>query len=121
MDDVIALRFVALPRYYHSGGIYNQLFYHGAHTQSKFGFTRKAGMLVSTPAGASDTALICSDIGRDNPDVIVMQIIRMVDCNSRFPTDNNIPQQFFCINGLQAGLYDKYAAPFFDMEALCRN
>lgn len=49
------------------------------------GFTRREAMLIATPAGASDMALISSDLEVHNPDVIVLQIIRMVLVISLFP------------------------------------
>jgi len=50
-----------------------------------YGFTRKEAMLITTPAGASDMALISSDIGVQNTDIIVMQIIRAVVVMTFFP------------------------------------
>ena len=49
------------------------------------GFTRRESMLIATPAGASDTALISSDLDIHNPDLIVLQIVRMVLVISIFP------------------------------------
>ncbi len=49
------------------------------------GFTRRESMLIATPAGASDMALISSDLDIHNPDLIVLQIVRMVLVISIFP------------------------------------
>ena len=48
-------------------------------------FERKEALLAATPAGASDMALISSDIGVDSVDLIVMQIIRMIVVIAVFP------------------------------------
>ena len=42
-------------------------------------------MLIATPAGASDMALIASDLGVDNPDVSFIQIMRMITVVTVFP------------------------------------
>ncbi|MFV0497930.1 MAG: AbrB family transcriptional regulator [Candidatus Fimivivens sp.] len=43
------------------------------------------GMLAATPAGASDMALISADIGISSPDVIILQIGRMLSAVLIFP------------------------------------
>lgn len=48
-------------------------------------FTKKEGMLITTPAGASDMALIASEIGVQNTDVIILQVVRAVVVMSLFP------------------------------------
>jgi hypothetical protein len=42
-------------------------------------------MLITTPAGASDMALISSDMGVENTDVIIMQVLRAVIVMTFFP------------------------------------
>lgn len=54
------------------------------------GFTRRESMLIATPAGASDMALISSDLDIHNPDLIVLQIVRMVLVISVFPQIINL-------------------------------
>ena len=56
-------------------------------------FTRKEGMLIATPAGTSDMALISADIGVQNSDVILIQAIRSVLAVSA------IPQIMFVLSG----------------------
>lgn len=41
-----------------------------------FGYGRKEGMLIASPAGASDMALIMDDLGVQNTDVVIMQVVR---------------------------------------------
>ena len=53
--------------------------------RSRFGFSRKVSMLIATPAGASDMALISSDIGVNSTDLIVIQVARMILVISIFP------------------------------------
>lgn len=43
-------------------------------------------LFCSAPAGASDMALIASDVGADGPNVAILQIIRMLGVISFFPT-----------------------------------
>jgi membrane AbrB-like protein len=49
------------------------------------GFTKKEGMLISTPAGASDMALIAEDIGVKNTDVLILQVFRLICVMAVFP------------------------------------
>lgn len=49
------------------------------------GMPRREAMLVATPAGASDMALISGDMGISNPDLNVLQIVRMIVVVSIFP------------------------------------
>ena len=57
------------------------------------GLTVAEGMLAATPAGASDMALISADIGISSPEVIILQIGRMLSAIMIFP---NIIH--FCVN-----------------------
>lgn len=54
------------------------------------GMSLKEGLLVGTPAGASDMALISSDMGVNSSDLIVLQVIRLVMAVSIFPQIINI-------------------------------
>lgn len=49
------------------------------------GISRRESMLMVTPAGATDMALISADIGVNSPNLIVLQIIRMLTVISIFP------------------------------------
>lgn len=49
------------------------------------GYGRKEGMLIASPAGASDMALIIEDLGVDNTDVIIMQVVRAIVVMAVFP------------------------------------
>lgn len=49
------------------------------------GIPTKESMLMLTPAGASDMALISSEIGVDSPALVLMQVVRMIVAVSVFP------------------------------------
>lgn len=51
----------------------------------KFGIRIEEAMLTVTPAGASDMALLSSDLGIQSQDLIVLQIVRMLFAVSVFP------------------------------------
>lgn len=55
-----------------------------------FGYGRKEGMLIASPAGASDMALIIDDLNVKNTDVVVMQVIRAVFVMAFFPQIVNL-------------------------------
>lgn len=50
-----------------------------------FGYRREEGMLIATPAGASDMALIIDDMGVRNEDIPILQVIRAVTVMTIFP------------------------------------
>lgn len=50
-----------------------------------FGYGRKEGMLIASPAGASDMALIMDSMGIENTDVVIMQVVRAVVVMACFP------------------------------------
>ena len=49
------------------------------------GISKRESMLMVTPAGATDMALISADIGVNSPNLIVLQIVRMLTVISIFP------------------------------------
>ncbi|MDD3393744.1 MAG: AbrB family transcriptional regulator [Anaerotignum sp.] len=54
------------------------------------GMSRRESMLAATPAGASDMALISADLGIQSPDLIVLQVVRMLVVISVFPQIINL-------------------------------
>ncbi|MDR1319743.1 MAG: AbrB family transcriptional regulator [Treponema sp.] len=54
------------------------------------GFSRKEGMLIATPAGATDIALSSADMGVENTDVIIIQIFRSIIAIVVFPQIINL-------------------------------
>ena len=57
----------------------------GALLHKKFQIPIKEAMLMVTPAGASDMALIAADIGVHSPTLVVTQILRMLAAAAVFP------------------------------------
>lgn len=55
-----------------------------------FGYGRKEGMLIASPAGASDMALIMEDLHVQNVDVVIMQVLRAAVVMALFPQIVNI-------------------------------
>ena len=47
-------------------------------------------MLIASPAGASDMALIMDDMGIQNTDVVIMQVVRAVVVMGCFPQIVNL-------------------------------
>ena len=56
-----------------------------------FGYGRKEGMLIASPAGASDMALIIDDL---NTDVVIMQVVRAAVVMALFPQVVNLIGHF---------------------------
>ncbi|MEG1773915.1 MAG: AbrB family transcriptional regulator, partial [Oscillospiraceae bacterium] len=83
--DLLELRYLVLPALVILFGFTVNCFLVGSLLHRKYGMERKAAMLCATPAGATDMALIASDIGVHNTDLIVIQIARMVLVISIFP------------------------------------
>lgn len=55
-----------------------------------FGYGRKEGMLMASPAGASDMALIMEDLHVKNTDVVIMQVVRAAVVMALFPQIINL-------------------------------
>lgn len=55
-----------------------------------FGYGRKEGMLMASPAGASDMALIMEDLHVKNTDVVIMQVVRAAVVMAFFPQIINL-------------------------------
>jgi uncharacterized protein len=62
----------------------------GRIEQKLFGYGRKEGMLIASPAGASDMALIMDDMGIENTDVVIMQVVRATVVMTVFPQIVNL-------------------------------
>lgn len=57
----------------------------GGILQRLFGYGRKESMLMASPAGASDMALVMDDLGVRNVDVVVVQAVRAIVVVAVFP------------------------------------
>ncbi|RVU54512.1 AbrB family transcriptional regulator [Anaerosphaera multitolerans] len=85
LKDVLMLKELLIPVILIVVGYMANCIWTGAILNKVFKIERKEAMLAATPAGASDMALISSDIGVVSVDLIVMQIIRMIFVIAVFP------------------------------------
>jgi membrane AbrB-like protein len=85
MSDVLELRFLLLPLIIIIIGYMLNCFFTGTIIKKTCRFTRKESLLITTPAGASDMALISSDMGVENTDIIILQVLRAVIVMALFP------------------------------------
>ena len=84
-SDVVELKYLLLPALLLSLGYFATCIIVGKVLSKYFGMSLKEAMLVATPAGASDMALISSDLGVQSTDLVVLQIIRLIVVVSVFP------------------------------------
>lgn len=90
LNDVLELRYLIIPLMIIVASYIANCLFTGIIIRKTCGFTRKESMLITTPAGASDMALISADIGVDNTDVIIMQVLRAVIVMTFFPQIINL-------------------------------
>lgn len=84
-DEIMELRFLILPAIILLIAYFANCFFMGWLIPKFTHLNRAEAMLIATPAGASDMALIASDLGVDNPDVSFIQIMRMITVVTVFP------------------------------------
>lgn len=84
-NDVLELKYLILPALLVVLGYFATCLIVGRILNRHFGMGLKEAMLAATPAGATDMALISSDLDVQSTDLIVLQIIRMVVVVSLFP------------------------------------
>ncbi len=84
-QDLAELNHLIVPALILILGYFANSWFTGRLLSRRFHLNIKEGMLVATPAGASDMALISADIGVQSTDVIVLQVIRMLTAVSVFP------------------------------------
>lgn len=85
MRDVLELRYLVVPALILIAGNILACFVIGSLIHSRFRMSLQQAMLSSSPAGASDMALIASDLGISGPDVAIIQVLRLVGAVSIFP------------------------------------
>ncbi|ABW18163.1 AbrB family transcriptional regulator [Alkaliphilus oremlandii] len=90
LNDVLTLRYLLVPLCIIVLGYAANCFVTGKIISKTCGFTRKEAMLITTPAGASDMALISNDLGVENTDIIILQVLRAVIVMSLFPQIINL-------------------------------
>lgn len=84
-QDLLDLRQLAVPILIMLTGYLLNSYLSGSMLRRCFGLTLRQGMLATSPAGASDMALISADIGVQSADVIILQVLRMLAAVSVFP------------------------------------
>jgi uncharacterized membrane protein AbrB (regulator of aidB expression) len=90
MNDVHGFKLLALPIAIIVAGYIVNCFITGRILCAVCGFCRKEGMLITTPAGASDIALSTADMGIENTDIIIIQIFRAIIAMAIFPQIINL-------------------------------
>ena len=85
LRELLDLRHLILPVCLLVAAYLLNCFFVSAMLHRFCGMTRREAMLVATPAGATDMALISGDLGISSLDLNVLQIIRMITVVSVFP------------------------------------
>lgn len=85
LQELLDLRHLVLPVCLLVAAYLLNCFFVSAMLHRFCGMTRREAMLVSTPAGATDMALISGDLGISSLDLNVLQIIRMITVVTIFP------------------------------------
>ncbi|MFT4107920.1 MAG: AbrB family transcriptional regulator [Lacrimispora sp.] len=83
--DLLELRYLAVPAIILILGYSAFCFLMGEILKRFCGMSRKEAMLAATPAGASDMALISSDIGVQSTDLVLLQVLRLIIVTAIFP------------------------------------
>jgi hypothetical protein len=93
--ELLEIKYLMIPALILILGYFIMCFVLGNILSGRYRLSLKEGMLAATPAGASDMALISTEMGIDNADIIVLHIIRMVAAASIFPHIVRIINLFF--------------------------
>ena len=83
--NVLELKYIIIPSMIIVLGYFINCFVVGKILNKAFKIPIKESMLAATPAGATDMALISSDIGVYSTDLVVLQIVRLITVISIFP------------------------------------
>lgn len=89
------MRFLALPAVILIAGYSVGCFVIGFLLQRFCGMSKREGMLAGIPAGASDMALIASDLGIHSTNLVVLQVIRLIVVVALFPQVTALIQRLF--------------------------
>ena len=84
-SDIVELKYLVIPALILLLGYFATCLLLGKALSKHFDMSIKEAMLVATPAGAADMALISSDLGVESTDLILLQIIRLLVVLSVFP------------------------------------
>lgn len=91
MESLLELKSVILPMILILAAYILNMWLVGTFLHKKYHLSRKEAMLMLTPAGAGDMALISSDIGVNSPTLILVQVLRL------FVSDAILPQMCYAI------------------------
>lgn len=83
--DIIEIRYLLLPAVVLVVGYFANCIFMGYLLYRRFKIPRLEAMLCVSPAGATEMALISADLGVDSPDLIVIQICRLIGVMAIFP------------------------------------
>ncbi len=89
-DELLSMGYLVLPVLVIVAGYTLNCFLCGWLESRLFGYGRREGMLIASPAGASDMALIIDDMGIANTDIAILQVIRATVVMTTFPQIVNI-------------------------------
>lgn len=84
-SDVLQMKILLMPILIIIIGYMVNCFLMGVVLHKACKIPRREAMLMATPAGASDMALISNDLGVDSPNLVVIQIFRLILTVTVFP------------------------------------
>jgi membrane AbrB-like protein len=84
-QDLMELKYLAIPAVILVAINMLSCFVMGNILSKKYNLPLSQGILSSSPAGASDMALIASDLGVSGSDVAIIQILRLIGAIAIFP------------------------------------
>ena len=84
-DDIIELKYVIVPAIVLLTAYVINCIFTGHLLHKLYGMQRLEAMLSVSPAGATEMALIAADLGVNSPDLIVLQVCRLMGVMAVFP------------------------------------
>ena len=84
-EDIFELRFLVLPALLLLCGYVINCIVIGRLLHRAFGLSLREGMLSVSPAGATEMAFVAADMGVNSPNLIVLQLCRLVGVMAIFP------------------------------------
>lgn len=84
-DDIIELKYVIIPAILLLTAYVINCILTGHLLHKLYGMQRLEAMLSVSPAGATEMALIAADLGIKSPDLIVLQVCRLIGVMAIFP------------------------------------
>ena len=94
-EDVFELRYLVLPAFLLMAGYILNCVLTGRLVHRLFGLSNREGMLSASPAGATEMAFIAADMGVNSPNLIVLQICRLITVMAVFPQIFALILRFF--------------------------